>query len=114
MNRSPTRISGVDYQAPGSDEWQSSDAARRDLRQRARALLARADIEVRLAGKRHRRKAGELLAFERDMAAALGAWDRWVEAGAKQLLRRSQEVAQDATHDAWEKVKRAFKIRDDE
>lgn len=114
MNRPPTRISGVDYRAPGSDEWQSSDAARRDLRRRARELLARADLEVARAGRRHRRKAGDLLAFERDMAAALGAWDRWVEAGARQLLRRSQDVAQDAAHEAWEKVKRAFKIVDDE
>lgn len=114
MDRPPTRISGVDYKAPGSDEWQSSDEVRRDLRRQARALLARADVEVRLAGRRHRRKAGDLLAFERDMAAALGAWDRWVEAGAKQLLRRSQDAAEDAAHEAWERVKRAFKIRDDE
>lgn len=44
------------------------------------------------------------------MAAALGAWDRWVEASAKQFVLKSQ----DAVEDAWEAVKRVLKISDDD
>jgi hypothetical protein len=48
------------------------------------------------------------------MAAALGAWDRWVEAGARQLFQRSRSVAQEAAESAWEAVRKAFQIADDE
>lgn len=44
------------------------------------------------------------------MSAALGAWDRWVEASAKQLLLKSQG----AVEDLWEVVKRRLKISDDD
>jgi hypothetical protein len=119
MTKIPTRTSGVDYKAPGSDSWQRQESregreARRDLLRRARSLLSEADAKVRRAGKLHQRRSTELLEFERGMAAALGAWDRWVEAGAKQLLQRSKEVVQESTHDAWEAVRRAFQIADDE
>lgn len=118
MKKPPTRTSvvGVDYKAPGSDSWQRHESreARRDLLRRARLLLDEADAKVRRAGRLHQRRSAELLAFERDMAAALGAWDRWVEAGAKHLLQRSKVIAQETTHDAWEAVRRAFKIADDE
>jgi hypothetical protein len=61
-----------------------------------------------MARQRSRQKA-DLLAFERDMAAALGAWDRWVEASARHLQSKAQEVAQDG----WAAVKRAFQIDED-
>lgn len=115
MAKSPTRISAVDYKAPGSDSWQRQESreARNELRLRAKVLLSEADARVRRTGSLHQRRSEELLTFERDMAAALGAWDRWVEEGAKHLLRQSKHVVRQTTHDAWERVKKAFKISDE-
>jgi hypothetical protein len=108
----PTKNNGIWYQAPGSDEWQRhvSDEERRELRRRAKSLLARADRKIAAHGRLSRQRARDLLVFERDMAAALGAWDRWVEASAKQFVLKSQ----DAVEDAWERVKRIMKISDDD
>jgi hypothetical protein len=108
----PTRLKGTWYKAPGSDEWQRhvSNEERKALLRRARSLLARADRRLSSLGRLNRQKEGDLLAFERDMAAALGAWNRWVEASAKQFVLKSQGVVEDA----WEAVKRTLKISDDD
>lgn len=111
MSDQPTN-NGIWYKAPGSDEWQRhvSDEERRALRRRARSLLERADRKTAARGRLSRRRARDLLVFERDMAAALGAWDRWLEASAKQFVLGSQ----DAVEEAWERVKRVLKISDDD
>lgn len=112
MSDQPTRNKGVWYKAPGSDEWQRhvSDAEKKALLQRARNLLARADRKIAFQGRLNRRRMEDLLGLEKDMSAALGAWDRWVEASAKRLLLQSQ----DAVEDAWEVVKKVLKISDDD
>lgn len=116
MEKRPPRISGVDYKPPGSDSWQRHESAevRRALRQQARRLLREADEKIRRVRRLSLRRREDLLVFERDMAAALGAWDRWVRAGARRLLHQGREVAEVAAHDAWAAVRKAFKIESDE
>jgi hypothetical protein len=109
--------SGIYYQPPGSSKWHRHESAeereeKRRLLRRARSLLKQADERVLLLKRRESRQKEDLLAFEREMAAALGARERWVQAGVKEIFHRSKRVTEEAALDAWEVVKRTFRIRE--
>ena len=89
----------VEYRAPGETAWHPVNAPenqaprpRPNLRALARGLLEVGDDAAREALKRYRRSRSELASFERDMAAAMGAWERFVEAGAKKLFFDAEEA----------------------
>lgn len=101
------------YKGPGDEKWRVSEEERRVLRRRARQLLAKVDEGLRREAALSRRREEEYLGLEREMAAALGAWDRWVRAGTKEIYRRSQHVVEEAGREAWDAVRRAFKVEDE-
>lgn len=109
--------SGVYYQSPGSNIWQRHESdeekeERRRLLRRARSLLRQADEKALRLKRRASRQREDLLEFEREMAAALGARERWVEAGVKEIFQWGRRATEEAAIDAWEVVKRTFKIRE--
>lgn len=93
----------VEYQPPGSSEWQPVSDPRRDRRNdraAARRLLAEGDLAAAdiLRRRLHReRKKSEVEEFERDMSAALGSFERMVAAGARQLVYEAEDVLRDLT-----------------
>jgi hypothetical protein len=96
------------YLPPGGDEseWQIVDEQeRRELRAEARKLLARADESLAAKFRQLRAHQGEMLVFERDMARAVGAWDRWVSAQSRKLAVDADR----AVHEAAARAKRSFR-----
>jgi len=75
-----------EYRPPGELGWPSQNhQGDRKLRKRARLLLDEGDELARNASRRLRSQRSESQKFERDMARALGAWNRVIEAEAKRL-----------------------------
>lgn len=106
----------VEYQAPGESTWrsveqESPEVARRRqllaLRRRARSLLDEADARRPPPSSRSEEPPppSEVAAFERDMAAAMGEWERFVAAGAKKLFRDVDEVVHRAVQEVVGEVK---------
>lgn len=71
----------VSYQPPGGGRWQPSE----EVAKRARELLKEGVEFGRLATAVVKRRQIDAVAFERDLAAGLGAWDRFISAEAKVL-----------------------------
>lgn len=99
--RDPTE---VEYRPPGSTEWQpvrnflpKVEGARSD-RARVRRLLAEGESTARrilLRSRNGGRSEGEVAELERDMAAALGSFERFVAAGARKLKYDAEDVIRD-------------------
>lgn len=88
----------VFYQGKGEETWrqvESAVARPPSARQAARALLAAGDVAAaraiaRMGGRSAEKEARGLTpeeVFERDMARAVGAWERFVEIEMKRIWR---------------------------
>lgn len=75
----------VSYQPPGGGRWQPSA----EVAKEARRLLKEGVEFGRLATDAVRRRQIAVVAFERDLAAGLGAWDRFISAEAKVLEQQA-------------------------
>lgn len=105
----------TEYLPPGGGEWQIVDEQeRRELRAEARRLLERADR--RLAAKFRSLRARDLtmLVFERDMARAMGAWDRWVVAQGRKLALDADRAVQGARERLKHEARRLFGLKDED
>jgi hypothetical protein len=94
------KVSDVFYQAPGEDIWQRVPSVQRRSslaveRERVLALLAEADVRASNAVRRSRSLRNEAAAFERDMALSMGAWRRFVAAGARQWYGEAENILED-------------------
>jgi hypothetical protein len=93
----------VEYQPPGSSEWQPVSGPpklrrRSEDRELARKLLARGEevAEIILRRSLHKeKKKSEVEGFERDMAAAMGNFERMVAAGARKLAYEAEDALRD-------------------
>jgi hypothetical protein len=96
-------LPNVEYQPPGSSEWHRVREPPRAsesvlLRREARRLLAQGEEVARQILRRSQeqeRSEAELLELERDMAAALGSFERMVAAGAKKLKFDAEDALRD-------------------
>jgi hypothetical protein len=93
-NRDPNQI---EYQPPGSSEWQPVEKPQNDL-SLARRFLAEGEGVARVILRRSReqeRSPAEVEELERDMAAALGSFERMVAAGARKLKFDAEDLVSD-------------------
>ena len=84
------------YQPPGTDEWQKIESAEvrarpQTKRERARALLAKADAAVEELF-REKEKLSPEEELERDLARAIGAWGRYFEIEARRIGRMAESA----------------------
>jgi len=88
------RRKGIDYLPPGGTEWHhhETDEEKREGRLAARRLLQQSDDHVRKIFDGQRKKRSDELELERGMAAAVGAWDRWISASVQKLVHEAEEV----------------------
>lgn len=99
------RNKGVEYLGPGESAWRPVEDVhpeeeaekRRRLRARARSLLQQANAEAKdalHAQKHHDLKSrSQASGFEAEMAAAVGAWDRFAEAGARKIFAEVEDFS---------------------
>jgi hypothetical protein len=97
-------LDDVEYQPPGSSEWRRvSDllpkaAQARSARASARRLLVEGEGIARYILRRsheEEKSESEVAELERDMAAALGDFDRFVTAAARKLKYDAEDVVRD-------------------
>ena len=72
----------------------------------ADAELRAAEAAVAKAQRREESQNSQLAAFERDMARAVGAWDRWVSAQARKLYHDGEEAVGKAVDKAGQIFRR--------
>jgi cell division septum initiation protein DivIVA len=98
----------VDYLAPGETKWrrQESQEAAEATKREVRRLLDQGDELASRLCQRAQRKRNELVTFERDMAFALGSWNRWAEAEAKRLMSEAQKIVESRKQDLLDFLKR--------
>lgn len=107
----------TDYLPPGGKTWHQIGSAevretKRALLRQARSLLRNVDAELRKLERQKRLQKSkrnlEVLEFERDMARALGLWDRYVSTEGKKLVSQATLAAKQAAESALEKAKKIF------
>jgi hypothetical protein len=103
------------YLPPGGDEWQIVDGEeRRALRREARELLRRSDEKLASKFRSLRARDLSLLMFERDMARAVGAWDRWVIAQGRKFAADADRAVRSAAARVRHEAKKLFNLSDED